>query len=1019
MKIRVNCTIRLAPLRLLVALISILAPLGPAIGQTAFPKAFDRNRDQALMLDRWSLAEGLPQTSVVALAQDADGYLWIGTEEGLVRFDGLRFTVFDRRNTPALRSHIIQALAADGDGLWIGTRAGAYRYENGHFESLDGLAADSNIRVLLVETPTRVWAAADDGLYLYDGSRFALAPQGAALPTLPARSLLIDRQGKFWIGTQDGLCRFAGTRSEKPEHCFTADDGWVDPRTLALLEDSKERIWVGTFDGLYQVIGDTLVPYERQSELYQSSVRALAEDRRGDLWIGTTGALHRSSAERLEVLRWPGGEPVQSIFALLSDDQGSIWAGSRVDGLVHTRERLIRNLGPDQGLPDKIAWTVLEDRSGALWTATAGGLARLAPNGDLTRWTSADGLPEDSVLSLFEDSAGSLWIGTQSQGLGRFVDGRFLFDGPQPNNPQQRVTVLVEHPVGTLWAGTFDGLWRRDPQGWTRFSNLEGLPSKAIFDLEVDPRGRLWVATSKGLAAWRGDRFESIPEIDEFLLALLADEDDLWIGTWGSGLLRWREGERRDLALDENLYDVLAMTKGDDGGLWMTSNKGLFRVDHAALREIADSGRNRVPVRVFDDSEGMIDRECNGGNQPAIWKGGDGRLWIPTTHGVATFVPQAELEQLPTPRPRLEEFALNEEPQPLGGIATVPPGGRHALTFRFTAPSFSNPADVLFRYRLDGFDRTWIDAGTRRLAQYTNLPHGDFAFRIAARLPGGGWSAPAKPFFVRVEPAFHQTWVFRILVIALTAGLLGALLRARVRFLVRRDRVALLQAQKGELEDILRTISHDLKSPLFTIQGFAGFLAKHLETGDRDSADTALEKIRQAARTMGRTLDELQELARVGREVRDPQAIALEPLIREALAMLAGPLQERGVAARVEADLPTVVGDRQRVLQIFQNLIENASKYMGDEAEPRIEIGARSSPGHVLCHVRDNGLGIEPERFKTIFDAFETTGASQTSSGLGLALVQKAVEAHGGRIWVESQGKGCGAAFYFTLPTGS
>jgi len=368
------------------------------------------------------------------------------------------------------------------------------------------------------------------------------------------------------------------------------------------------------------------------------------------------------------------------------------------------------------------------------------------------------------------------------------------------------------------------------------------------------------------------------------------------------------------------------------------------------------------------------------------------------------------------------------------------------ISFSFAALNYRSPEKNQYAYRMEPFDKGWQYVGTKRTATYTNLDPGHYIFRVKGANNSGVWNEEGVAINIVITPPFWATWWFRgVLALFIVGGLMGAY-RRRVQTFEKRqqelesqvaDRTKALneanealnatnetvektnqqlEAKNEELERFAYTVSHDLKSPLVTIRGFLGLLKKDIATDDQQRMQRDFDQIINATDKMQRLLDELLRLSRVGRSAHVSETVSLAELADEAVALVSGHIAEGGVEVKVLPDLPVVLGDRVRLTEVFQNLIANAVKYMGDQTEPRIEIGARSTDAEVVCFVRDNGMGIDPRYHEKVFGLFERLDASNEGTGIGLALVKRIIEVHGGRVWVESEGRGQGSTFLFTLP---
>ena len=482
----------------------------------------------------------------------------------------------------------------------------------------------------------------------------------------------------------------------------------------------------------------------------------------------------------------------------------------------------------------------------------------------------------------------------------------------------------------------------------------------------------------------------------------------------------------------EAIYDYL---EDDGGGVWLSTSEGVVRVDKRHLEDLLEGTRTRLEPQLFDKADGMIDQQCTGGAR--MVKSRDGSLWIPTLGGLSRLDPN-RIPTNPTPPPvYIHRFRVGGEtipsPPDPGGVIAVAPGGRN-FELWFSALSYRAPLKVEVRYRLEGFDDDWAQAGARRHVVYTGLPPGEYLFRVVAANRDGVWNEEGASLAFRVLPRYYQTpWFYVLLAMLLTAGpwaiyrwrlriaqgrsaVLEQLLSEQRRLEAERTRlIGELESRNEQLENLTHAVSHDLKSPLFTIQGFAGALERDLAAKDGPRAARDLDRIREAATYMGRLLEQLSNVRRIERSTANLEEVDLGELARVAVAAVGGLIRQRRIEVTVDPGLPTITGDRLQLTEMLQNLIDNAARFMGEQSEPRIEVGFRRDGAETVFFVRDNGAGIEPKHQRRVFALFQRLDHRPDGTGVGLAIVKRVVEAHRGRVWVESDGQGQGATLCFTL----
>ncbi len=1017
---------------------SLLLPLG-TLAQLTIPPL-----PEGHIFQIWDREDGLPQISVLALAQDTDGFLWLGTEDGLVRFDGIEMKVFDRDNTPELRSQYINELLAPPDGgLWIGTEEGLVRLKDGRFEAFDqsdGLRNDFT-RSLHLDVEGRLWIGTVGGLSRFDGNSFHSFTTDQGLPHDAVFAVTDDGAEGLWAGTENGLAHL-----DARGRVDALDLALPHPSVTALLHDSRGRLWIGTHQGLAYFQDGQLTSFASPAPTSQgSAARELAdavisdffEDRQGDVWVGTDGrGLFRFRSGEWTAFRRRDGLPHDTIRGVIEDHEGNLWIGTYLGGLGRMRTSAISVFGDLEGLVDNIAWTVYQDRSERVWVGTNGGLTCIRRDGSSRSFTTADGLPENDVRTVFEDRQGRVWIGT-TRGLARFdkpdeLDPRFL--NPFPLHPDiDRATIrsVTDSTDGSLWISTLGtGLHRIGPElaveSWTA---KNGLPSNEIRAFLEDSAGIFWIGTSNGLVEARNGVILKRPE-PSLRVQIFALHEDLqgaiWVGVTSGRVSRIQDGEVTTFGAaqglpDHRIHSVLTDRKGD---LWVTHNDGIYRVVRDQLDRVANGSLQTLEITAFDESHGMRSSECNGLGRPASLETLDGRLWFTCIGGAAVLNPAVRVRNDVPPAVHILEVSADQQTLDSNRPAELPSNTRE-IEFRFAALSYQAPERNRYRYRLEGFDEQWVE-GKERSARYTNLDPGAYGFRLVAANNDGVWNEHGDTFEFSIRPAFYQTGIFLVGCVLLAGLGVRFFHRRRMRRVLRRrlksNKVEMLEAQIVEMERFTYAVSHDLKSPLVTIRSFADDAAHGLKSQSTDATVDVhkvtedLHTIELAADKMQQMLDELLELSRSGRVVAEEEEIPLHELAREVVGLISGRIQSAGAEVVISDELPTVRADRRRLRQAFQNLIDNAVKFSATQETPRVEIGRRGDPNQPIFFVRDNGSGIPLNQLEKIFQTFHRLNPKVEGTGMGLALVRRVIEAHGGTIWAESDGPGHGATFCFTLP---
>jgi diguanylate cyclase (GGDEF)-like protein/PAS domain S-box-containing protein len=750
--------------------------------------ALDAKKDvREYVLDQWDARHGLPFNTVRSIRQTPDGYLWFGSQNGLVRFDGAHFTVFDVQGTPALGHNHLWSLVADGDGgLWIATNGGLARWTNGRVTR-----ADEGVAALPSRTLRALYRADDGGLWIgsasgglthrKDGtSRTYTAADGLASDSVFA--VAEGAPGELWVGTDRGvdLLQQGVFRHQPVERALI----W------ALLRGRDGSVWIGTEgQGLWQWKDGRYRQFTTRDGLPGNEVRALLEDKDGNLWAGTNYGLGRLTDGRWSRLASQDGLPSDLVRSLLEDADGSLWVGFYGGGLTRLRDGEFTSLSAREGLVHDLTWGVGEGRDGSLWVSTHGGVSRLH-DGAWTAFGTADGLSDNITRPLHVDRHGALWVGT-NRGLSRFENGRWT----RPGEVQLGGTVvqaIYEARDGALWIGTWEGLWRLAGGRFDAF-HLPDTARDEVRSVLEDRDGTIWAGSTRGISRLSGGSLvpyqPDAPWSSVSVEALHEDEQGVvWVGTDGAGLFRVEGDRRTQVTTRDGLFDDTVFHILDDGAgdLWLGGPRGVFRVSRASLAAFARGSEPRVTGVLYGVAHGMKSSECTGGgSQPGAFKDRSGRLWFPTNRGVVVIDPRRVGRNLPLPVAHVEEARFDRQPLDTSGAVEAGPG-RGDLEVRYGSVNFISPASLRFRYRLEGFDTAWVEAADRRVAHYANLLPGTYRFLVEASNDGVLWSQRAAGFEVVLRPRFYQTDWFRAGSVAAIGIVVLGLHRLRVRRLARR-----------------------------------------------------------------------------------------------------------------------------------------------------------------------------------------------------------------------------------------
>jgi ligand-binding sensor domain-containing protein/signal transduction histidine kinase len=919
--------------------------------ETAF--ALDSRRDLSQFSHEvWLTENGLPQNTVHSIAQTRDGYIWIGTEEGLARFDGVRFAVFDKQNTPQLKSNYIRTLLADRHGaLWIGTAEGLVRMLDGKFTVFttnEGLPSDT-IQAVYEDREGNLWVATATGLGLFKSAGLTTFTTKERLISGSIQALFEDADGALWIATPYGV----GQVKDGTFTNYTVRDGLGSNSVRAIQQDRDGRLWFGSLGGLTSFSRGRFTTYTTRDGLPNDRIISLHAGRDGDLLVGTAGGLCRFTDGRFTGFNAGDALSTSTILSLLEDLEGNLWIGTESGGVNLLKDTKFTTYTARNGLSNDLVKSIYGDHQGNTWIGTDGGGLNLLKDGKLSVYTTRDGLSSNVVLALSGDGAGNLWAGTPD-GLNRFSQGKFTIytaaDGLANNDVR---SICADHR-GNLWIGTRGGLTRMKDGVFRTFTEVDGLPNDLIATLYEDTKGNLWIGTFGGLSRLMNEEFTTFTTKDglsnDAVISLYEDSDGtLWIGTNGGGLNRMKDGQltaytTRNGLLDDVVYRIL-----EDGrkNLWLSCRKGIFHIDKKELDEFAQGRIPSITPVAYGTADGMMTRECSGGGDPAGWRGSDGKLWFPTIKGVAMIDPERIKTNAQPPPVVIEQIRINDQPIPLRDRIELPPGTTR-FDLYYTAPSFVAPEKVRFKYKLDGFDKDWIDSGTRRIAYYTNLRPGAYTFRVIASNNDGVWNQTGAALGLYLKPYFYQTyWFYAVFVLGL----------AMFAWLLFRLRVRGIEAQFGavlaERTRIAREIHDNLAQEMSGISVQLEVVARTMPPG-ADAARTHLDRARRQVR---------HGIAEARRYVWDLRSPALEDNdLPTALSETARRLtNETAIQAQVEVNgtfrpLARLVEDN--LLRIGQEAMNNAVKHAQAQ---RIFVNLVFDAGRVRLSVRDDGRGFDSQ----------------------------------------------------------
>jgi ligand-binding sensor domain-containing protein len=766
--------------------------------------------------DHWTADNGLPQNSVFGIVQTRDGYLWLATVDGLARFDGARFTIFNKSNSPGIINNRFISLFEDGRGdLWAGTEeSGIVRFSGGRFEHF---GVDAGI-------PRSVgWIEADaggDGAIFYDNQMIRFrdgkfspfeAQANFSLPARAARSSSVkiicrssNSENKFSECFINGRWSKFSLADGSPKEKFLSvaqavnSDGSPQMKFVSA-QEANGSVWLITADGRVARAENgrvTAVFDERDglpkyplSFMTGSRLGLVAKDADGSLWLVDLPSMQKELLVKKVAVPPPLEREILSTY---QDGEGNLWFGTTRDGLFRARKQIITAYSEADGITVKNIYPIYEDRAGTIWIGATGGLFKYE-NGTFALIKSTqdflvNAIGEDAAGRILISDGGKLYVQENNQFV-PFERGKFSYVG--------YIFAIHADRENALWIGGNTGLRRFKDGVLESFTTADGLAGNDVKVIIEARAGGLWIGTYDGLTHYKDGRFTSWREADGLpsrtVRSLYEDADGtLWIGSYDGGLARFKDGKFTRYNTKTGLPNdgAFQILEDDNRHFWISSNRGIYSVDKDELNEFADGRRANVTAVAYGKSDGMLNAECNGGRSPAGIRARDGRLWFPTQDGVAVIDPQNIKTNSQPPPVVIETVKIDNRSVANETWESAVRDSRFAIQIRpgqenfeieYTALSFINSANLRFKYKLEGLDQDWVEAGTRRTAYFSYVPPGDYTFTVIAANSDGVWNKEGKNVRITVLPPFYRTWWFLTLLTLASGGAVFAAFKSASR----------------------------------------------------------------------------------------------------------------------------------------------------------------------------------------------------------------------------------------------
>ena len=956
--------------------------------------ALDPSRALTQTIHRiWQTQQGLPQGTIYCVYQTQDRYLWLGTKTGLVRFDGVQFTVMRDVGGLSLENIWVRQICQDETGgIWIATdRDGLIRWKDGEatrFSTDDGLPSNS-IRCLQTDRQQNVWIGTDRGLARYTAGRIE-AVTGSDGPGSDAiKAICQTADGALWIAG-DGNRLYL----KKAEGFSTvAVDGLSETATIsALVAGTDGSIWVGTSDGLVQLQQDRQRHYTTADGLSDDQIFCLTQGGNDSLWIGTSDGFNRLRVGKFQNFRTRDGLSQSTVYSIFEDHEGSVWVGTKL-GLNQFVDRRTIPFTATEGLPSNNTGPIEQDGEGNVWVGTLDAGLALWDGAGFSVLTTNEGLPGNSIHALAAPSDGSLWVGSDL-GLCRIKDQKVVETlTTEAGLPANEIQALCSDGGGTLWIGTTAGIVSWQDGKLTKAKLPQDVSQQqAIVAIVESGDDSIFAASKEGPllecknSQWKlfethGARLSSIS-------SLYREGEALYVTTADDGLYIFEKQRAIHLSVREGLYDdeLFGLTSDKHGHLWIACSKGVFSVAQEDLHKFSEGTIATVPTSPLSPLDSLRTVECQQDVQPVVKLMRDGRIWFSTIRGVLVIDPSHWQRVLPATSVVVEDVIINGKTEDPRRLQIVPPGNAN-LTFHFAALSYASPSRITFRYQLESFDQHWVDAGSRREAFYTNIPPGRYKFVVAATNADGKSYETSTPVELRITPHWYQTaWFLPACGTAIALAIWFAY-RFRVRAIRQKMNAIVVERSR---------IARELHDGL--MQGFAGITMEMQALSSRLPVEsTEHETLEEIIGDAGNCLREARRSIAGLRGTQSCLAASIEQAAQQMAQThdLQLKLQLDPVAKRLSAET------EYNLLRIAQEAIANAFKHSGGRV---VDVALESTVDEVRLIVRDDGRG------------FAERADVETNGHYGLLGMRERARQIGAQLNVQSN-SGRGTTIRVVLPT--
>jgi signal transduction histidine kinase/ligand-binding sensor domain-containing protein len=977
---------------------------------------------QNCSLDQWTGDNGLISNNLTSALQAKSGFLWITTNNGLMRFDGVHLKIFDQAGLPFLSTDAFYRIYEDkSNTLWFATRGnGIIKYADEKFQAFlpNHPLMPKSLRTLLVEDDGTMWAGSDNKGLIRIRDSVAVRIDDPLLQDIAILSLDKSSDGSIYIGTNNkGLLRWKDNKIES-----VPVNGRTDHYINAIKCSPEGQVFIGTTEGLFVLDGAHSRSF---ASLNNTQVNHISIDRFGSVWVATERGLGRINEKHgvEEFLRAGKGFPGAHITSVFPDKEGSLWMSTGKSGLLRLKESPIRNYNEDHGLTVNRVNVVTEGPDGKFYVCLDDGFINVIDNGRISNLPILQPSWNESVRDIHVEKDGTMWICSYKGIIRKDHRGETLYTTKEglSSNSVRRV---FKDSKGRLWFGTRTGGVMQFVNGKISkiYNRASGLASDYVLAVEEDSRGHLLIGThSGGLNIISEDGSVTVHHIkadDDGLLIFnihVDSNDDIFLAT-SVGLYHFSYATKKftrihltESVKGESFFDWV---EDKAGNVWITTNIGILQCRKSDVMQFLQGKSQGAKSKIFNDFDGMKNKECTGATRSTL--ASTGEVWVPTIEGICIVNPKRLQINAIVPPVYITEVVTDRDTIPHPGNEIVLEPGNFRITLRFTSLSLLAPSKVRFMYKLDQVDNDWKSAeALNRTVDYTNLSPGDYTFHVKAANNDGVWNEKGVSLMIKIKPFYYQTAWFYVLIAAFLVVSFLMVYKWRVSAVEQKN--VELQKVNTELDRFVYSASHDLRAPLTSILGLV-----KLTRMDDDPVNRAqyLDMVERSIHKLDGFIHDIINYSRNARTEVESGRIEFEPLINGILESLNYLSKNEKIRKEVHisgnGDFFT---DVKRLEIVLFNLISNAIKYHNIErADPHLIINIGYDDQNATIDVTDNGRGIEKEHQENIFKMFYRADESSTGSGLGLFIAREAIEKIRGRLTVKSA-IGRGSTFRIQIPS--